>query len=383
MRRGVCILGSTGSIGTQTLSLIERFSDKFFAVSLSAGRNIDLLVSQIRQFSPRYVSVQNAADVERVRALFPDLKVGVGESGLTECVREEAAEIVVVGVVGFAALTPTLEAIRLKRTIALANKETLVVGGTLLGKEIEKSGARVIPVDSEHNALFQLLQGRKREEVSRLVLTASGGPLLKLPDIPLEDVTPDLAIRHPNWKMGPKISVDSATLMNKGLELIEAHYLFHYPASAIEVWVHPQSIVHGAIWLADNTCLAQLSRPDMRSSLGFALHYPERLPEVIPKLGLSEMSRLEFFPPDEKRFRCLGLARQSLESGPSHVVVLNAANEVAVESFLAGKILFPGIPQLIETLLMQHVSTPLDSLDTVYDLDRQTRERARSFVRAR
>lgn len=377
--KGICVLGSTGSIGTQTLSIVDNFPDKFRVVALTAGRNIELLTEQIKKFRPQYVCVQSEEDLSKVRDQFPELEVGVGEAGLKTAVQGDGIHTVVVGVVGFAALTPTIEAIRLKRNIALANKETLVVAGSLLKKEIARSGARVIPVDSEHNALFQLLEGRDRSHVSTLVLTASGGPLLRRPEIPLNDVTPAIAVKHPNWKMGPKISVDSATLMNKGLELIETHYLFDVPSVRIEVWVHPQSIIHGAVWLTDNTCLAQLSLPNMKSAIGFAMHYPERLPQVIPKLSLKEMSQLEFLPPDEQRFRCLGLAREALDSGPSHLVVLNASNEIAVARFLEGSLLFSEIPALIGSLLEKHASIPINDLETVYDLDRQSRESAKKW----
>jgi 1-deoxy-D-xylulose-5-phosphate reductoisomerase len=250
------------------------------------------------------------------------------------------------------------------------------VAGKLLEKKCEEFGTRCIPVDSEHNALFQLLLDRPRSQIQSLVLTASGGPLLSMPDLPLEDVTPAVAIKHPNWKMGPKISVDSATLMNKGLELVEAHFLFGFAANQIEIWVHPQSVIHGAVWLTDNTCLAQLSQPNMKSSIGYALEFPNRLPEVIPKLSLKDFARLDFYEPDHQRFPAIKIAREALESGASHLIALNAGNEVAVEAFLAGKILFPQMATTLLELLARHASRAVNCVEDIFEIDRQSRETA-------
>jgi 1-deoxy-D-xylulose-5-phosphate reductoisomerase len=251
-----------------------------------------------------------------------------------------------------------------------------VVAGTLLKKEIANSNAICVPVDSEHNAVYQVLMGRGREEISSIVLTASGGPLLKHPEMNLDDVTPAFATNHPNWKMGPKISVDSATMMNKGLEVIEAHFLFDFPEPKIEVWVHPQSIVHGALWFRDGSCIAQLTKPDMKSSIGYAMKYPDRLDWVIPKLTFKEMAKLEFFEPDLKRFPCLRLAREALMAGPSYLVVLNAANEVAVDKFLNGEIKFSEIPKFIEKQLRAHETLSLSNLEEVISLDQLTRDKS-------
>jgi 1-deoxy-D-xylulose-5-phosphate reductoisomerase len=374
--KGIAVMGSTGSIGTQTLDIVTSHPDQFRVISLSAGRNFEMLVAQIERFRPLRVAFADPTRLDDLRRLFPNVDISADERSLTDCVIQPEVDIVVMGIVGFAALAPTLQAIRAGKTIALANKEALVVAGSLLRREISQSSAKVIPVDSEHNALFQLLEGRDRSHVSKLVLTASGGPLLRQTQLPLEDVTPAIAIKHPNWKMGPKISVDSATLMNKGLELIEAHFLFDTPENDIEVWVHPQSIVHGAIWLKDNSCLAQLSRPDMRLSIGFALKYPERLEAVIPRLSLRDMSQLEFLEPDVKRFPCLELARQALRLGPSHLIALNAANEVAVQRFLEGHILFPDIPGTIAKTLDRHTATRVEQIEDVFTIDRESRELA-------
>jgi len=380
MVKGICVLGSTGSIGTQTLNIIERFPESYYVTALTAGKNLTLLREQIRKFNPAYVCVLDDKSRYVLAAEFPQIAFGYGEAGVIQAVKTPGSDVIVVGIVGFAALSPTLEAIRLNKRIALANKESLVVAGHLMNAETRRSGAEVIPVDSEHNALFQLLEGRRDQQIQSLVLTASGGPLLRRPELPLEDVTPALAIAHPNWKMGPKISVDSATLMNKGLELIEACRLFDVPQEKIEVWIHPQSIVHGAIWFEDNSCLAQLSKPDMRSSIGYALSYPRRIPAVIPKLTMQEMSRLEFSEPDNLRFPALLLARQALQSGPSHVVALNAANEVFVQAFLDGKLLFPQMATCIEEVLNRHLGSTIDDIPAVFEVDSQARAAAVSVL---
>lgn len=378
--KGLAILGSTGTIGANTLAVVDQFPEKFRVVSLAAGRNVDVLREQVRRYRPEVVSVLDAEDARGLATEFPGTRFLWGQDGNAACIESSDVDIVVMGIVGFAALRPTLVAVRARKTVALANKESLVVGGSLLRAEIARSGATVIPVDSEHNALYQLLLDRPREDVATIVLTASGGPLLRRPELPLDDVTPAIAVAHPNWKMGPKISVDSATLMNKGLELIEAHFLFDYPQDRIEVWVHPQSIVHGAVWLTDNSCLAQLTKPDMRSSIGFALGYPERLGSVIPKLKMSELAKLEFFEPDTKRFPALSLARQALDAGPSHLVALNAANEVAVQAFLDGALLFTHIPSVISQTLDRHVPVALADLETIFSENTKARELAAQVV---
>lgn len=379
MKKGLAVYGSTGTIGQNTLAIVRAFADRFSVVSLAAGRNLDALRPQIREFSPRVVAVSEERDAATLRTEFPEIECLSAEAGWRAGIEVPGVDVVVMGIVGFAALEPSLHAVRRGKTIALANKESLVVAGPLMKQALRESAAKVIPVDSEHNALFQLLEGTPREQVSTIVLTASGGPLLKKPDLPLEDVTPEIAIAHPNWRMGPKISVDSATLMNKGLELIEAHYLFDFRPEAIEVWVHPQSLVHGALWLKDNSCLAQLTKPDMRSSIGHAMAYPDRLPSVIEKLSLKDLSRLEFLEPDTTRFPCLRIAREALSAGPSHLVALNAANEIAVERFLKGEILFPHIPRVIQEVLERHRATPLPTLEDVLAVDRLSRDAAKQY----
>lgn len=378
--RQIAVLGSTGSIGTHTLDIVDKYPGRFRVVALGAGRNVTVLREQVKKYRPEMVAVLDPSAARELEREFPGCRVAFGETGLSECASAAGVELVVMGIAGFAALAPTLEAIRAGKTLALASKEVLVVAGSLLRKEIAANGCTCIPVDSEHNALFQLLEKTERSHVRSLVLTASGGPLFRMSDLPLEDVTPAMAVNHPNWKMGAKISVDSATLMNKALEVVEAHFLFQFPQHLIEVWIHPQSILHGALWLHDNSCLAQLTKPDMRSSIGFALNYPERLDEVIPKLTLREMARLEFYPPDEKRFPALRLARQALKSGPGALVVLNAANEVAVRKFLEGRLLFPRITQVVEAALEQVSPGPADSVEQIFEEDRKARLLASSLA---
>lgn len=374
--RTLAVLGSTGTIGTYTLEIVDKYPGQFRVVSLSCGKNIDKLISQIQKYQPKVVSVEKIEAISDLKKQFPAVQFFSGKEGISACLETEPVDVAIVGVVGFAGLEPTKQALRHCKIVGLANKESLVVAGTLLQKEIENSKAVCVPVDSEHNAVYQVLMGRQREEISSIVLTASGGPLLKHPEMPLEDVTPAFAVAHPNWKMGPKISVDSATMMNKGLEVIEAHFLFKFPEPQIEVWVHPQSIVHGAVWFKDNSCIAQLTKPDMKSSIGYAMKYPERPERVIPKLTFKEMAKLEFYEPDYKRFPCLRLAREALLAGPSYLVVLNAANEVAVELFLNGKIRFSEVPIFIEKQLRLHETVSITSFEDVISLDQRTRDKS-------
>ncbi|MFM8269103.1 MAG: 1-deoxy-D-xylulose-5-phosphate reductoisomerase [Pseudomonadota bacterium] len=379
-KRKICVLGSTGTIGTYTLDLVRAFTDQFEIVSLAAGKNLAKLQEQIKAFKPEAVSVQSEADAALIRREFPKLEVGFGIEGIKRCIDISEVEVVIVGIVGFAGLEPTLHAIRKDKLIGLANKESLVTAGSLFQEEVKKSRAKIVPVDSEHNALYQLLKGTNIAEIETLVLTASGGPFLRRMDLDLSQVSPEMAVSHPNWKMGPKISVDSATLMNKGLELIEAHFLFGFPENRIEVWVHPQSIIHGAIWLKDNTNLAQLSLPDMKSAIGYALSYPGRLTQPIKKLSLAQMSRLEFFEPDTTRFPCLTLARKALQAGQSHVIALNAANEIAVEAFLGNQIRFTQIPKVIDTTLQEFSGNSIHQIEDVFEADRVARQVAKSAI---
>ncbi|MBI1860786.1 MAG: 1-deoxy-D-xylulose-5-phosphate reductoisomerase [Deltaproteobacteria bacterium] len=372
----LAVLGSTGSIGTQTLDLVDRYPGRFEVMALVAGNNIERLVAQIDRYRPKFVSINDQVHGERIRSQFPGLTLGFGETGACEATQLPEVDLVVMGIVGFAALKPTLSAVQAGKTIALANKESLVVGGALLKAELSRSAAKILPVDSEHNAVYQLLEGVPRGDVASIVLTASGGPLLRRPDLPLNQVTPAIATKHPNWAMGPKISVDSATLMNKGLEVIEAHFLFDLPESAIEVWVHPQSVMHGALLLKDNSVIAHLSRPDMHGSIAYALTRPHRLESPVARLSFRELAALEFFEPDLKRFPCLALAKEALRSSSLHCVALNAANEVAVEAFLGEQIGFPAIANVVEWVLQNVKSGAPRDLEELFAFDAEFRRQA-------
>lgn len=376
----LAIFGSTGTIGLNTAELARRFPERFQVVALTAGKNLELLRAQVREFQPRVLVLQDAADAALLSQEFSGCEVLWGESGLVQCARWDGIDIACQGILGFAALAPTLELIRTGKAVALANKESLVVAGSLLRSELEKAQAPCIPVDSEHNAIFQLLEGRGLRGVESLVLTASGGPFWNRPEVRWEDVTVEQAVRHPKWKMGPKISVDSATLMNKGLEIVEAHFLFGVALDRIEAWVHPQSIVHGAVWYTDGTCQAQLSRPDMKASISHALGFPERLPGAVAKLTLAEMARLDFLPPDTARFPLLDLPRRALAQGQSSLIALNAGNEIGVGAFLEGRLRFSQLAPFLMECLQRHAATPVDSLDAVFEIDKESRMLAHSLL---
>jgi 1-deoxy-D-xylulose-5-phosphate reductoisomerase len=378
---GIAVLGSTGTIGRNTLALVDRFPERFRVATLSArGSDPEAVATQIERYRPKLVALELESAVEGLQNRFPSVTFVAGPEGNEAASTHDDVATVVVGIVGFAALRPVVAAIRAGKRLALANKETLVAAGALVRGELERHHkAELIPVDSEHSALFQVLDGRDRAQIATLVLTASGGPFLRRPELDLSTVTPEMAVAHPNWRMGPKISVDSATMMNKGLELVEACFLYDVPESKVEIWVHPQSIVHGAVWFRDQSCLAQLSVPDMRQAIAFALSYPERLDSPIAKLGLAAMRQLEFFPPDETRFPALRLARDAMVAGATARVALNASNEVAVERFLAGALRFDHIPVVVEETLERIASvvgSETPSLAAVFDADRAARRLA-------
>jgi 1-deoxy-D-xylulose-5-phosphate reductoisomerase len=376
------ILGSTGSIGESTLDVASRFPDAFRVAALgAAGANPARLAEQVSQTGARLVSV---ADAERAATLRPLLPPGVelcwGAEGLVRVAELEEVDLVVSAVVGAAGLVPTYAALTAGKDVALANKESLVVGGELVLGAARKSGARLLPVDSEHSALFQVLDGRGAQEVRRLILTASGGPFRGCRRADLAGVSVEQTLAHPNWAMGPKISVDSATLMNKGLEVIEAYWLFGVPASAIEVTVHPQSVVHSMVEFVDGAVLAQLGVPDMRGPIAFALNYPARLP--MPDLGLNlwEQEGLTFEPPDREGFPCLDLAFQALERGGTAPAALSGANEVAVAAFLDHRIGFLQIPELVAAVLETQPVIPLDTVHTALEADLTARHLAGEWV---
>lgn len=383
--KGLAILGSTGSIGVTTLDVVGRFPDRFRVEALAAGRKVALLAEQAERFRPRLVSLADASAAREFRERLPSYEGEVlhGPAGLEAVATAEGASLVVSALVGAVGLLPTLRAIEAGRDVALANKEVLVVAGELVTTKARQHGVRLLPLDSEHNAIFQVLAGHRREDVRRLVLTASGGPFLRRAAEDLFRVTREDALRHPTWNMGEKITIDSASLMNKGLEVIEAHWLFGLPADQIDVLVHPQSIVHSMVEYVDGSVLAQMGVPDMAIPISFVLAYPERLPMGhLPRLDLVRAARLEFESPDRTRFPCLGLAYRALQEGGTVPAVLNAANEVAVEAFLAGRIGFMGLPQLVERVLDRHAPLPAQDLETLLHADDWARSEAEAVLLA-
>ncbi len=384
-RKRLALLGSTGSIGEQTLAVVAASPARFEVVALAAGRNIEKLAEQVRQFQPSLVSVADAAGAEELRERLGSqpVEVCVGDEGL-QAVAAFPADMVVSGLVGAVGLMPTLAAIRAGRDIALANKEVMVMAGALVMREVQSHGVALIPVDSEHSAIFQALAGQRREDVERLILTASGGPFRTWSVEQIAEASIEQALNHPNWNMGPKISIDSATLMNKGLEVIEARWLFDTPADRVDVVVHPQSIVHSMVEYVDGSVLAQLGLPDMKVPIAVALAHPERLKLDLPRLDFAELGRLDFETPDRKRFPCLDLAFEALRANESAPAVVNAANEIAVAAFLEGRIRFPEIAETNGAVLNSHVargvSGTLRDLDDVKDADDWARSCARDWI---
>lgn len=378
----VAILGSTGSIGTSALKVIERHRDRFRVVGLAVGKNLELLRKQIDTFQPKIVSVasQEAAELLQKTYSSTGLQICYGSQGLIEVATHPEAELVISALVGALGLLPTYRAIQAGKDIALANKETLVMAGGLIMQEVAKQKSSLLPIDSEHSALFQCLLHCKREEVHRVILTASGGPFLDLPVEKFGQITVKEALQHPNWKMGRKITVDSATLMNKGLEVIEAYWLFGFPIDKIDITIHPQSVVHCLVELNDGSLLAHLGIPDMQIPIQYALSFPERLDSPVTSLPLSEMEPLEFRPPDKERFPCLGLAYRALREGGTMPMVLSAANEVTVASFLAGEIQFLTIPSVIEETMQQHQKSPLSSIEQALEVNQWAMERTKALV---
>lgn len=383
MTRRISILGATGSIGKSTLDLIERDSDRFELEAVTAATNVEALANVARRTRAKLAVV---ADERRYRDLAEllvgtDCRAAAGEEALVEAALMDA-DLLIAAIVGCAGLRPVMAAIEAGRTVALANKEALVTAGALMTDAAATSGATMLPVDSEHNAIFQCLAGSREGEISRIILTASGGPFRTASAEVIASATPAQAVAHPNWSMGAKISVDSATLMNKGLELIEAHFLFGLPSKHLEVVIHPQSVVHSMVEFVDGSVLAQLGSPDMRIPIAFALAWPERMPTPAQRLDLTAVGRLDFEEPDLERFPALRLAREALESGGAAPIVLNAANEVAVASFLAGEIRFTEIARLVQDVLNYASYDAPRSISHVLEVDRVTRECARAMMKA-
>jgi len=385
--RSVSVLGSTGSIGRAALEVLAAFPERFRVAALAAGRSIELLARQVERHGPDLVSVERPEDVPRLRALVPPEfrgRVVAGADGLREAASLPESDTVVAGLVGSVGLRSAHAAVVAGKRLALANKEALVVAGELIVAAARQSGAEILPVDSEHSAIHQATRSGRPEEVRRLVLTGSGGPLRERDLSTFSGITVQEALAHPTWKMGPKISIDSATMMNKGLEVIEAHFLFGLPPSAIDVVIHPQSVVHSFVEFVDGSVVAQIAKNDMRFPILYALAYPERLPNAFGRLDLVRLGRLEFLEVDAGRYPALGLARAALEAGGGMPAVVNAANEVAVEAFLEGKISFPDIVAVVsETASAAGSVAAPASLDEAEEIDRTARRSASRIAQLR
>jgi 1-deoxy-D-xylulose-5-phosphate reductoisomerase len=371
----IALLGSTGSIGSQTLEVIEGLPGLFRVIALSCDRAADAVVAQARKHRPELVAVLEPGASEQVAASLrgTGIAVSTGIEGVIECATRPDVDIVVAAVAGVAGLLPVWEAVRAGKTVALANKEPLVAAGHLITAEAARRGAQLLPVDSEHSAIFQSLLGQDREAVARVILTASGGAFRDLPADELDRVTPEQALAHPTWKMGPKVTVDSATLMNKGLELIEARWLFGLAPEKLDIVLHRESIVHSLVQFVDGAVIAHLAQPDMRIPIQYALTYPRRLARPQPPPDPASLGALHFEPFDERRWPCVRLARQAMARGGTAPAALNAADEVAVAWFLQGRIAFTAIPRVIEDALDAHEPEPASSIETLLEADRETR----------
>ncbi len=378
----IAILGSTGSIGTSTLAVAEQFPDRFKVVAIAGGNNSKLLESQIRKFKPSLTAIADAKAAESLRKKCNDMPVRIvsGVEGMIEVATAEDADITVSAIVGTAGLVPTIAAIQAGKDIALANKEVLVTAGELVMAECRRWNVRLFPVDSEHSAIFQCLHSGQRGDVKRLILTASGGPFRNHSKDDLAKVRLAEALKHPNWSMGRKITIDSATLMNKGLEVIEAHWLFGMAPEQIKVLVHPQSIVHSLVEYRDGSVVAQLGMPDMKGPIAYALSYPERLPDVSPGLDLASIATLTFQEPDRDLFPCLGYAYDALKAGGSMPAVLSAANEVAVRYFLEEKIGFLDVPRVLKFVMEAHTPVSLKTVDEALEADLWARQEAEKVI---
>jgi 1-deoxy-D-xylulose-5-phosphate reductoisomerase len=380
----LAIVGSTGSIGQNTLKVVAHLSDRFKVFALAANSAAALLAEQTAAFRPAVVAISNGTHVEEFRSRCRELGVSIpevvsGEAGLRQIASASEVDVVVSAAVGAAGIHPTYSAVASGKTVALANKEAMVIAGELLRKTASISGSRIIPVDSEHSAIDQCLRSGQRTEVRRLILTASGGPFRETPAERFTSITPEEALKHPTWQMGKRITIDSATLMNKGLEVIEARWLFDVPAQKIDIVVHPQSVMHSMVEFVDGSVVGQLGSADMRQPIQYALTYPDRLDSPLPPLDWASVSRLDFIPPDRKKFPCIDLAYKAIAMGGTAPAVLNAADEVAVQAFLDRKIPFSNIPNLIAATLDAHKLKQADSLATIMEADAWARRYALSL----
>ncbi|MCX7725354.1 MAG: 1-deoxy-D-xylulose-5-phosphate reductoisomerase [Chitinispirillaceae bacterium] len=377
----VIVLGSTGSIGRGTLNCIRRYSDKFCVTGLAAGSNIEILLKQISEFKPQKVYIAESKYIPYIKKEFGGkIECIETDEGPEALVKETESDIVVNGLVGAIGLRPTISALHKKNRVALANKESMVIGGELINRLLAEGNGEIIPVDSEHSAIFQCLKGNSISAIGSIILTASGGPFRKLPLEKFHEITPEDALKHPTWSMGKKITIDSATLMNKGFEIIEAHQLFKVPYENIKVLIHPQSIIHSMVEFFDGSILAQLGCPDMELPIQYALSYPERLPINCFRLSLSEVGKLEFMEPDYDKFPSLKLCIDAGIKGGTAPVILNAANEVAVELFLKGSIKFTQIPEIVEEALKQNKTEPIKNLETIEKCDKKIRQWVKEFI---
>jgi len=377
----IAILGSTGSIGRNCLSVIHNLADRFSIAYLATNTNIELLQNQITHFHPRGVVVLDEMKAAALQSKVGDsVEVLSGHEGLMEIVRRDDVDLVINSIVGFAGLKPTIEAIKHRKHIALANKETLVVAGELVTSLVREYGVHLIPIDSEHSAILQCVAGEDWKSVSRIILTASGGPLLNTPKETFASISVEQALNHPNWKMGNKITIDSATLMNKGLEVIEARWLFDLPVERIDVVIHPQSIIHSMVEFVDGSIKAQLGVPDMKLPIQYALTYPERCPMNGSRVDFPKLQSMTFFTPDRDKFRCLQLAYDAMALGGTAPAIMNAANEVAVQAFLEKKIPFHRIPELIERALASQTNHVSPDLEHTFQSDYKTREYVRTLL---
>jgi 1-deoxy-D-xylulose-5-phosphate reductoisomerase len=383
----ITILGSTGSIGRSALDVISRFRDSFKVVVLTAGRNVDLLEKQIRSFSPEVVAVADNTAAEELKKKIrkkyrSSFDILSGQDGVAKAASYNNSDFVLSAIVGAAGLFPTLSAINSKKTIGLANKETLVMAGKIVMEEAKKHAVKILPVDSEHSAIFQCIEGHSKGDVRRIILTASGGPFSDKSLNELNNIIPEDALKHPRWKMGKKITIDSATLMNKGFEIIEAHYLFGIPLKRIDVLIHPQCIIHSMVEFKDRSCIAQLSNPDMKGPIAYALTYPKRLKNIIKGLDLARIKSLTFKKPDTESFPCLSYAYMAMETGGTMPSVLNAADEVAVNSFLKGIIRFRDIPFIVRKTMDHHTAVSGEGIDDILEADRWARKKAKEIIKS-
>ncbi|MBR6025575.1 MAG: 1-deoxy-D-xylulose-5-phosphate reductoisomerase [Firmicutes bacterium] len=376
----IALLGSTGSIGTQTLEVVRRHSDEFIVTALACGHNISLFRKQLEEFRPEIAACAEEADAKLLSEEFKDIEFSYGIEGLCALAEYTGADIVVNALLGMMGLRPTFAAVRAGKDIAFANKETLVAGGSLLTREVKESGIKLLPVDSEHSAIFQCLN-TSPNKTKKILLTASGGPFRGFTKEQLKAVTKEQALKHPNWKMGAKITIDSASMMNKGLEIIEASLLFDMDPSLVEVYVHPQSVVHSAVEFEDGAVIAQMGTPDMKLPIAYALSYPRRLGNISESLNLFEIKTLTFEKPDTDVFKCLDIAYKAIKAGHKYQVVMNAANEEAVAAFLADKIKFRQIAEVIEATIEKRDWADITSLDEIFETEDLSRNICREIIK--